>query len=94
MRRTDRPSGNISKFASNQVSELRRAEISSAISSKEDAKGTGNPSGVIAHSKSFRDIKKNASILVVTTDVLVVSSEMKHPLLLHPAKPGEYSPLH
>jgi hypothetical protein len=38
MRRTDRPATDISKFAAAQVSDVRRAEITNAVTRQQDAK--------------------------------------------------------
>ena len=60
MRRVERPKTDISKFGSEQVSDIRRAEITNAVNSRDDAKSmTSVASPLIAHSQTF---KKTASI--------------------------------
>lgn len=88
MRRTDRPPSGISKFGTEQVSEVRRAEIKSAFESKEDQKQSGKPAGVIAHSPGFQDIKKKASIsspmgpVTTSTSIDRMAPEVFSPLFL------------
>ncbi len=60
MRRIDRPKTDTSKYAASQVSDIRRAEITSAVNNREDEKtASSRASPVIAHSAGF---KKTSSI--------------------------------
>ena len=87
-RRTDRPAtpqGEISKFAASQVSEMRRAEITNAVNSREAKASDSKASATIAHSPSF---KKTASIsspqgpLTTSTKNDTMSPEVFSPLFL------------
>ena len=87
-RRTDRPAtpqSEISKFAASQVSEMRRAEITNAVNSREDKKASATISPIIAHSPGF---KKSASIaspqgpLTTSTKNDTMSPEVFSPLFL------------
>jgi hypothetical protein len=85
MRRTDRPSTDISKFAASQLSEVRRAEITSAVTRQQDMREAQKTSAVVAHSPSF---KKNASIaspmgpLTTTNTIDRMAPEVFSPLFL------------
>jgi len=85
MRRTDRPPTEISKFAASQVSEVRRAEITNAVTRQQDAKEISKMSAVVAHSPGF---KKGASIsspmgpLTTTNTVDRMAPEVFSPLFL------------
>lgn len=85
-RRTDRPQqpSDISKFATAQLSDVRRAEISSTVNKTAEAKDS-KASAVIAHSHTF---KKTASIaspmgpLSTTTSMDRLAPEVYSPLFL------------
>jgi hypothetical protein len=85
MRRTDRPPTDISKFAASQVSEVRRAEITSAVTRQQEAKEISKASAVVAHSPTF---KKSASIaspmgpLTTTNTIDRMAPEVFSPLFL------------
>lgn len=85
MRRTDRPATDISKFAASQVSDIRRAEITSAVTRQQDIKEMSKTSAVVAHSPTF---KKSASIaspmgpLTTTNTVDRMAPEVFSPLFL------------
>ena len=85
MRRTDRPPTEISKFAASQLSEMRRAEITSAVTRQQDIKDMQKMSAVVAHSPTF---KKNASIsspmgpLTTTNTIDRMAPEVFSPLFL------------
>jgi hypothetical protein len=85
MRRTDRPPTEISKFAASQVSEVRRAEITNAVTRQQDAKEISKMSAVVAHSPGF---KKSSSIaspmgpLTTTNTVDRMAPEVFSPLFL------------
>jgi len=59
MRRTDRPKTNISKKAADSLSEVRRAEITSAVNKQLDAEGDAKHYGAIAHSPGFKQNSLN-----------------------------------
>jgi hypothetical protein len=85
MRRTERLPTDISKFGASQVSEVRRAEITSAINSKEDAKAISKASAVVAHSPSFKKTGSIASPMgPVTTSTSIdrMAPEVFSPLFL------------
>lgn len=85
MRRVDRPQTDISKFAASQVSDVRRAEITSAINRQQDLKDAAKVAPVIAHSPNF---KKTASIsspmgpVTTTTTMDRMAPEVFSPLFL------------
>lgn len=85
MRRIDRPSTEISKFAAAQVSDVRRAEITNAVTRQQDAKEISKTSAVVAHSPGF---KKSGSIsspmgpLTTTNTVDRMAPEVFSPLFL------------
>ena len=85
MRRTDRPATDISKFAASQVSEVRRAEITNAVTRQQDAREIQKTSAVVAHSPTF---KKSASIaspmgpLTTTNTIDRMAPEVFSPLFL------------
>jgi hypothetical protein len=85
MRRTERLPTDISKFAASQVSEVRRAEITSAINNKEDAKSISKASAVVAHSPNFKKTGSIASPMgPVTTSTSIdrMAPEVFSPLFL------------
>jgi len=84
-RRTERPNNAPSKFAASQVSDLRRAEITSAITKQQESKDLQKASAVIANSPGF---KKKGSIaspmgpLGTTTNSDRMAPEVFSPLFL------------
>jgi hypothetical protein len=84
-RRTERPNNAPSKFAASQVSDLRRAEITSAITKQQESKDLQKASAVIANSPGF---KKKSSIaspmgpLGTTTNSDRMAPEVFSPLFL------------
>ena len=84
-RRIDRAPTNISKFAASQVSEVRRAEITSAVAKQQELKDIQKISAVIANSPGF---KKKGSIaspmgaLGTTTNSDRMAPEVFSPLFL------------